>query len=63
VQGINGRRMFQTWYQMQALLTSGALHLEPLITDRIPLADFARGMELLLSGNASKVLMYPDGKP
>jgi threonine 3-dehydrogenase len=61
VQGINGRRMFQTWYQMQALLTSGALHLEPLITDRIPLADFERGMELLLSGNASKVLMYPDG--
>jgi threonine 3-dehydrogenase len=63
VQGINGRRVFQTWYQMQALLKSGALHLEPLITDRIALADFEKGMELLLSGNASKVLMYPDGKP
>jgi threonine 3-dehydrogenase len=63
VQGINGRRMFQTWYQMQALLKSGALPLEPLITDRIALADFEKGMELLLSGNASKVLMYPDGLP
>lgn len=63
VQGINGRRMFQTWYQMQALLKSGVLPLEPLITDRIALADFEKGMELLLSGNASKVLMYPDGKP
>ena len=63
VQGISGRRMFQTWYQMQALLKSGALKLEPLITDRIALNDFEKGMDLLLSGNASKVLMYPDGKP
>jgi threonine 3-dehydrogenase len=61
VQGISGRRMFQTWYQMQALLKSGALRLEPLITDRIALKDFEKGMNLLLSGNASKVLMYPDG--
>jgi len=27
------------------------------------MADFERGMELLLSGNASKVLMYPNGLP
>ncbi len=63
VQGINGRRVFETWYKMQALLKSGALNLAPLITDRIALADFQRGMELLLSGNASKVLMYPNGIP
>jgi threonine 3-dehydrogenase len=63
VQGINGRRVFETWYRMQTLLKSGALDLTPLITDRIPLADFEKGMELLLSGNASKVLMYPNGKP
>ena len=63
VQGINGRRVFETWYKMQALLKSGALNLAPLITDRIALADFKQGMELLLSGNASKVLMYPNGTP
>jgi threonine 3-dehydrogenase len=63
VQGINGRRVFQTWYEMQALLKSGRLDLAPLITDRIALADYEHGMELLLSGNASKVLMYPNGKP
>jgi threonine 3-dehydrogenase len=63
VQGINGRRVFDTWYKMQALLKSGALDLAPLITDRIPMADFEHGMELLLSGNASKVLMYPNGSP
>jgi threonine 3-dehydrogenase len=61
VQGINGRRVFETWYKMQALLKSGALDLQPLITDRMPMSDFARGVELLLSGNASKILLYPDG--
>ena len=63
VQGINGRRVFQTWYQMQALLKSGALDISPLISDRIPLSDFRHGMELLLSGNACKVLLYPNGLP
>src|SRR2546426_7606786 len=51
VQGINGRRVFETWYEMQALLKSGRLDLAPLITDRIALADYEHGMELLLSGN------------
>jgi len=63
VQGINGRRVFETWYQMQALLKSGRLDISPLITNRIAMSDYEQGMALLLSGNASKVLMYPNGKP
>jgi len=63
VQGINGRRVFETWYKMQTLLKSGALDLSPLITNRLSMAKFEEGMELLLSGNASKVLLYPDGEP
>src|SRR5215470_9915220 len=35
IQGINGRRMYQTWYQMTALLKAGKLDLHPVITDRI----------------------------
>jgi threonine 3-dehydrogenase len=62
VQGINGRRVFDTWYKMQALLKSGALKLDPLITDRMPLADFDKGIQLLLSGDASKILLYPNGQ-
>jgi threonine 3-dehydrogenase len=63
VQGINGRRMFDTWYKMQALLKSGALKLDPLITDRMPMTEFERGIHLLLSGDASKILLYPNGTP
>ena len=59
VQGINGRRMYQTWYQMEALLKSGKLDLNPVITHRIPMTDFAKGMDLLKTGEASKILLYP----
>ena len=61
IQGINGRRMYQTWYQMQALLKAGKLDLHPVITDRLSMKDFSRGMERLRTGEASKILLYPNG--
>jgi threonine 3-dehydrogenase len=61
IQGINGRRMYQTWYQMTALLKSGKLDLHPVITDRMSMTDFSKGMERLTSGEASKILLYPNG--
>jgi threonine 3-dehydrogenase len=61
IQGINGRRMYQTWYQMTALLKSGKLDLHPVITDRIPMKDFSKAMHRLKTGEASKILVYPDG--
>ncbi len=61
MQGINGRRIYQTWYQMTALLKANKLDLHPVITNRIPMKDFASGMELLKTGEASKILVYPNG--
>src|SRR3954447_3706025 len=61
VHGINGRKMYQTWYQMTALLKAGLLDLHPVITDRMPLQDFSKSMELLNAGKASKILLYPNG--
>jgi threonine 3-dehydrogenase len=61
VQGINGRLMYKTWYQMQALLTAGKLDLHPVITDRISMKDFSKGMDRLKTGEASKILLYPNG--
>jgi threonine 3-dehydrogenase len=61
VQGINGRRMYQTWYQMTALLKNGKLDLHPVITDRIAMKDFSTAMERLKTGEASKILVYPNG--
>ena len=57
VQGITGRRIFETWYQMEALLAGGKLNLEPAITHRLKLSEFQKAMELLQSGEAIKVIM------
>jgi threonine 3-dehydrogenase len=61
IQGINGRRMYHTWYQMTALLKAGKLDLHPVITDRIPMKDFSKAMGRLKTGESSKILVYPNG--
>lgn len=63
VQGIYGRRMYDTWHLMLALLRSGALNLEPLISERLPLERYEKAFDLLARGEASKILLYPNGVP
>jgi threonine 3-dehydrogenase len=59
VQGINGRRMFETWFQARSLLKAG-LDITPVITHRMSLwDDFDKGMELMISGQCGKVILYP----
>ncbi|HET7290954.1 MAG TPA: L-threonine 3-dehydrogenase [Vicinamibacteria bacterium] len=59
VLGINGRRMWQTWYQGQALLRAKKVDLTPLVTHTLPLAEIEKGMELLRAGEAAKIILYP----
>ena len=59
VLGINGRRMWKTWYQAQALLRSGKVDLSPLITHTFPLREIHKGMDLLKEGQAAKIIIYP----
>jgi threonine 3-dehydrogenase len=57
VLGINGRKMFETWYQMEEMLLSGRLELEEIITHEVPVGEFARGFGLMQSGEGIKVVM------
>jgi len=57
VLGINGRRMYETWYQMESLLLSGRLRIDPVITHQIDLVDFEKGFKAMQSGEAIKVVM------
>ena len=57
VHGINGRKMYETWYQAEALLRGGRINLDPVITHRLPLERFDEAMRLLESGEASKILL------
>jgi threonine 3-dehydrogenase len=60
VQGIYGRKMFETWVQMTALLKSGRLNLEPLFGDRLALDRFDDAFALMHGGLAGKVLFLPE---
>ena len=61
VQGIYGRRMFDTWVQMTALLKAKKLNLEPLFKEKLPLERFSEAFDLLAKGQAGKVLLTPNG--
>jgi threonine 3-dehydrogenase len=61
VQGIYGRRMYQTWVQMTALLKAGRLNLEPLFGEKIGLDNFEDAFSKLQNGMAGKILIYPNG--
>src|ERR1700752_3700214 len=61
VQGIYGRRMYQTWVQMAALLKAGRLNLEPLFGEKIALDKFEDAFSKLQNGLAGKILIYPNG--
>jgi len=56
IQGIYGRRMYETWYSMTVLLQSG-LDLAPIITHRMHYTDFEEGFQTMLSGQSGKVVL------
>lgn len=61
VLGVNGRKMFETWYQMEELLLSGRLELDEIITHEVPIEDFEKGFGMMISGEGIKVVMGVNG--
>jgi threonine 3-dehydrogenase len=56
IKGIYGREMYETWYKMTVMLQSG-LDVRPVITHRFPYTEFQRAFEVMLEGNAGKVIL------
>ena len=63
IHGVAGRRMYDTWVQMDTLLRSGRLDVRPAITHVLPMAKVADGIEQLRSGQAGKIVLVPWGQP
>jgi threonine 3-dehydrogenase len=57
VLGINGRKMFETWYQAEALLRSGRVDLNPIISNVLPLEAFEDVFTLMRSGSVAKIVL------
>lgn len=61
IHGITGRKMYETWFQVKGLIASGNLHLEKIVTHKLPLEAYEEGMALMASGNCGKVVLFPGG--
>ncbi len=57
VYGVIGRRMFETWHQMQSFLSCGLLDPTPVITHRFPLEAIDDALRAIRSGEAGKVIL------
>ena len=56
---IYGRKIFETWYKMCAMLVSG-LNVDPIITHHFPVKDYIEGFETMASGNSGKIILEWD---
>lgn len=56
IRGITGRRMWETWYQMEQMLLGG-LDLSPVITHHFDFEDFQKGFDVMVSGQCGKVIL------
>jgi threonine 3-dehydrogenase len=63
LQGVHGRRIFDTWHRTRVLLESGAIDLTPLISHRLEGLDGVQdALKLLSLGEACKVIVYPNAR-
>ncbi len=58
LQGITGRRLWDTWYRTSALI-SRVLDVSPIITHRFSMDDYELGFKLMARGECGKVILYP----
>ncbi len=54
--GIYGRKMFETWYKMLAMLQTG-LDVSPVITHHFAVEDYVEAFATVRSGEAGKVIL------
>jgi threonine 3-dehydrogenase len=55
--GVNGRRMYETWYQTEAFLLTHGHTIEPILTHQMPLAEYETAFRLLTGGKAGKIIL------
>jgi len=62
VHGINGRKMYDTWFRVRNLLASGRLDIAPVITHLYPLEEYEKGFQVMMQRprTSAKVVLFPD---
>ncbi|MEO0116944.1 MAG: alcohol dehydrogenase catalytic domain-containing protein [candidate division WOR-3 bacterium] len=62
IHGINGRKIFDTWYRVRNLLAGKRIDIRPVITHLFLLDDFAEGFKKMTERprTSAKVVLFPD---
>ncbi|MBP7868350.1 MAG: alcohol dehydrogenase catalytic domain-containing protein [Acidobacteria bacterium] len=62
IHGINGRKLFDTWYRNRNLLATGRLDVRPVITHLFTLDEYVKGFDAMLGRprQSAKVVLFPD---
>jgi threonine 3-dehydrogenase len=61
VLGINGRRMWDTWFAMERLYLSGRVQLGDILTHVLPFERYASAFDLMQTGEGIKVVLDING--
>ncbi len=61
IKGIYGREMYETWYKMTVMLQTG-LDIGAVITHRFDYTEFQKAFDVMLTGDAAKVVLHFDGQ-
>ena len=56
IKGIYGRKVFETWVKMTAMLQSG-LDISKIITHRLDYREYEKGFALMNEGSCGKVIL------
>ncbi|MEM2960602.1 MAG: zinc-binding dehydrogenase, partial [Candidatus Bathyarchaeia archaeon] len=59
VMGMTGRYMYGTWNKVERMVSDGKINLRSVVTHRLPLAEADKGFQLLVKGDASKIVLSP----
>ncbi len=59
VRGMTGRYMFSTWDRVQRLVSDKKIDLTSVISHKLPLEKAEEGFQLIMKGEASKVVLLP----
>ncbi|ERJ12102.1 L-threonine 3-dehydrogenase [Haloplasma contractile] len=57
IYGVVGRKMYDTWHQVQGLIKR--LDLDKVVTHTLPLTKVDEAMDIMASGNSGKVVLIP----
>ena len=59
IYGVTGRKMYENWQQVSALIESKRIEFDKIVTHVISMKDFEKAFQIMASGESGKVVMIP----